>query len=441
MRKNGKMKKILAAALAAVLALPTPVLAADSYVKSMKVSDPEITMEVEDEDYVVVNLETVGGVSKEITAESSNPSALTVEVEPDEDNPNEILVIIDSFNVLGDATVTITTVGKGQNGKKLSQTVEVTVIEEVPDYPEDDLPDVPVKDTRKDGEYEVDGIKTTITTDETTGAQTKVDVLTKDGITETTTTVIEENGDYRVEKIITDSAGNTIREIWSSMTTDADGTIVETSGIKESDGSGFRKRITTDKAGNVKLQKEILGEVKNESLDSSSALLAIHIEEQLVGGGKVSSDYTPDKAGKGFMLRKMETENPEVEIPGMIKTVDGNIIPVPGIAEKAFLENTIKSLIIRLSIPGYTIGARALKDCEELKSIQFKGASQDMTISSNQKSLGAGAKPYNIILGKNSLQGTNKKLVITVDSKKDKKAVKKQLKKAGAKKAKVKVQK
>ena len=42
-----------------------------------------------------------------------------------------------------------------------------------------------------------------------------------------------------------------------------------------------------------------------------------------------------------------------------------------------------------------------------------------------------------IVLGKNCLKGTSRKLVITVANKADKKAVKKQLKKAGNKKAKV----
>jgi hypothetical protein len=46
-----------------------------------------------------------------------------------------------------------------------------------------------------------------------------------------------------------------------------------------------------------------------------------------------------------------------------------------------------------------------------------------------------------IVLEKNCLKGTSKKLKIYVQNKKDKKAVSKQLKKAGNKKAKVKVQK
>ncbi len=51
------------------------------------------------------------------------------------------------------------------------------------------------------------------------------------------------------------------------------------------------------------------------------------------------------------------------------------------------------------------------------------------------------SKKSKISFGKNSLKKTSKKLTILVKSKTDQKAVKKQLKKAGAKKAKVKVQK
>ena len=59
-------------------------------------------------------------------------------------------------------------------------------------------------------------------------------------------------------------------------------------------------------------------------------------------------------------------------------------------------------------------------------------------ITKNATSIAPGMKATSsIVLGKNCLKGTSRKLVITVANKADKKAVKKQLKKAGNKKAKV----
>ncbi len=69
------------------------------------------------------------------------------------------------------------------------------------------------------------------------------------------------------------------------------------------------------------------------------------------------------------------------------------------------------------------------------------GALIPSKVNSLEKSgvLKAVGEKSTIKLGKNSLKGTSKDLVIRVSSKADKKAVKKQLKKAGNPKAKVKI--
>jgi hypothetical protein len=89
-----------------------------------------------------------------------------------------------------------------------------------------------------------------------------------------------------------------------------------------------------------------------------------------------------------------------------------------------------------------TIGKNIKKVCANA----FKGAANlktifidDLTVkanSANEYRVLAKSKGF-IKLGKNSLKGTSKELVISVSSKAEKKALRKQLKKAGNKKAKV----
>ncbi len=77
----------------------------------------------------------------------------------------------------------------------------------------------------------------------------------------------------------------------------------------------------------------------------------------------------------------------------------------------------------------------AFKGAANLKTIVIDGSGIKATGAMDYRNL-AKSKSF-IKLGKNSLKGTSKKLVISVSSKAEKKALKKQLKKAGNKKAKV----
>ena len=78
----------------------------------------------------------------------------------------------------------------------------------------------------------------------------------------------------------------------------------------------------------------------------------------------------------------------------------------------------------------YEIGEDAFSGCRLMDRILMHF--QDGSVRTNGKK-----KAYSITLGKNCLKGTSKKLVIEVPDKKTKKDIKKQLKKAGNKKAKV----
>ncbi len=74
----------------------------------------------------------------------------------------------------------------------------------------------------------------------------------------------------------------------------------------------------------------------------------------------------------------------------------------------------------------------AFRGCVKIKGVLMGPRIYSGPVRTNGKK-----KAYSITLGKNCLKGTSKKLVIEVPDKKTKKDIKKQLKKAGNKKAKV----
>ncbi len=131
------MKRSIIIALAMVLALPSTILAATGYVKSLKLDEKRVTMEVWDTEDVDAKVRVKGNASTEVTAKSSNENIVTVDVHEDDD-PDEYVVEITSEDKTGDAVVTVTTVDKARNGKKISKKIKVKVLEEVRDDDDDD---------------------------------------------------------------------------------------------------------------------------------------------------------------------------------------------------------------------------------------------------------------------------------------------------------------
>ena len=203
-----------------------------------------------------------------------------------------------------------------------------------------------------------------------------------------------------------------------------DGVTTEDKTVTAPDGSGSIEKTVTEANGDVKggsVTKAAGGEV-SEVTNSST-----------VNGVTKSEAYAGD--ANGLTLNKVEGATGAVNVGGSVKGVDGGEYTVKAIGENTFEGNTdITSALISGALE--LISSGAFKDCSNLEEITFgvtNSPEPTQMIASGKK------KAFSITLGKNCLKGTSKKLVIKVPDKKMKKDVKKQLKKAGNKKAKVKV--
>ncbi len=435
MRKNRIIKTIIATILATVLALPTPVLAADSYVESLTLDRTSITIEQEDEDYVLAKVKVQGGASAEIKAESSNKKIVDVieleVLDPGDYEPGWTLITLETYEVLGEATVTVTTKGSNKNKKQLSQTIKVTVVEEIPE----ELPGAPKKDAREDGIYlESDGSTTTLETDGT--KQTKLNYKTDiNGTSVETISVIDlETGDYELTEIKRDASLNVIQTSKSSRTIEADGTEVVTGSIVLQNGSGIEKKIVS-KDGNVSTNTVTNG--------VGGIPQSIQQENNSADGGSESMLFLIN-GDNTIELQNMESNADKIVIPLGIDAANGQVYYVNKVCANAVSGNTeVKGFVMNYDKKhGVYLEPGALGGCESLTYITFVG-NNDMYITVDKENASRAKKSGGkIVLGKNCLKGTHKNLLIEVPDKKTMKSIKKQLNKAKAPKGtKVKVAK
>ena len=421
MKKNSIFKAVLATVLAAVLALPAPVQAADSYVSKLELEDAAITLGLDDIYMTDAEVTIVGDASTDITAVSANNSIAEVtELQKDEEGVTNI--IIESYLTTGTTEIKVTTVGAGKNGKSLTATIKVEVVESIPEDPDDDdldLDDDVEKDTRPDGEYpEADGSVTTIKTEG--GKQITTNLKTLDnGNTEETVKTVNENGDYSVSVTTKDKDGKVIGSSNYSKTTASSGEVTLYSQVVKEDGSSFSGEMVLSADGqtigysttrvNAKGEIEKLNYIVYDSPATVSTL------------GKEPSAI--NASGSGVFFKGGTSDNGMINLPEEITLLDKNktVLPVTGIASGAIVKGT-ERVIVSENVTKIATGAF---EGSGTKIITFRG------------------KADKSVFEKNSLKGAGKKngkgLTIYVTDKSSLKAVKKSLKTAGAKKAKVKV--
>ena len=164
--------------------------------------------------------------------------------------------------------------------------------------------------------------------------------------------------------------------------------------------------------------------------------MAIRQEDAPKGEEKVVQDF--DVNGGELSLNNLDTKASNVEIPGTIAAADGKKYTVKKVGKSAMSGNTTLETI-KLPMSVDRIMKEAMWGCMNLTSLIFGERGFRSVKETKDGTVLVASNGSKITLEKNCLKGTSKKLTIEVETKADKKAVKKQLKKAGNKHARVKV--
>ncbi|MBQ9550164.1 MAG: InlB B-repeat-containing protein [Lachnospiraceae bacterium] len=302
---------------------------------------------------------------------------------------------------------TVTTTVEEENGTKNIQTIT-----------EDPLTGEKTETGRTeqaDGSY----IQKTVTTlengqtTETTESKTKNEdgsVTTTEGTkaADGTSTFLEKTeqttGDFEQTFIVQDETGKTVGSEVSSKTTDP-----ETKAITE-------KKEVRDAYGNA--EQTVI------SKEASGTVTGVSFKDTDSSGKNTESSFDAGEKNT-LILSEIKTNGTSIEIPAYIEGVDGEAYPVTGIGKDALKGQKVSEITIPETVNKIDTGA--LKDC---------GITEINITGSVEKGM----------LGKNALKGngTGKKgkgLTISVDSKKDAKKLRNQLKRAGAPKAVIRISK
>lgn len=412
-------KRIVSAAMAFLLAfsVPTGINAANSYVKSMVLDFKETSVEVNDLDSVDAEVKVVGDASYEVTATSSDEKLLKItELEPDPEEPGLTSIWFETFDdqTSEPVVITITTVGKGKDGKPLTATVLVNILETVEEDPEDpDLEfDDDVKiDEREDGEYEEPDKSTTVIETAEDGTQTQTNT-SADGKVQTVT-IVYPNNDFVKTKVTTDDKGNVLKTNISSQITDSDGNVTMAVQEIRADNSSDSATYTKDKDGvPLKYTTETVDKYGNSTTRS------YNLKTNVVVGPATGLQPSRADVLEASFSGGASTDN-ITNVPATITLfATGETCPVTTIEANSI--NT-KKVFFGENVTKIETGAF---EASGTTSINFRG---DVTKN---------------MFDKNSLKGAGKKkngkgLFINVKDKKSAKAMNKAKKKAGVKKAKV----
>ena len=295
----------------------------------------------------------------------------------------------------------------------------------------------------------------TTTVENTDGSKTEViATTTTDGTVTETTTVTESNGDFAKTEVAKDENGNITATTESSKVTAEDGTTTETtktlddkgnsseaSKVTALDGTVKESEKTADAAGNTsELNKttnndgSVEANKTTKSADGSSTEASVKTNsngyvselkttETAADGSKTSLEFrgaTGDEpsGGVGITLTKFETDGSVAEIPSEVLSPDGNTYPV--------------TVIAKGSIPPVE-EVRIPESIEKLNKGAFKDSGVNNIVITGSVTKG--------MFEKGSMKGAGGKkgkgLEIHVQSKDDKKVMKKEAKRGGVPKAKI----
>ncbi len=272
-------------------------------------------------------------------------------------------------------------------------------------------------------------------TDAATGDVTEKS-YTKDatGSTESEmTTKGDGSGDFFSSKEVRDPDGKIIFSETSSRETDAEGNVT----LKTETCENGVETVTTEvqKPDNSNTLTQTITQPngdKSEETVEKDGKGAVNITGSETEGGETSK-YVLTGTENGLTVQKDTGAAGDYVLNDQFEGADGKTYPVTAIGDKAFERNT-ELISVAFGEGIKTIGKNAFAGCANLKEIRI-GTSVETKAAASQKN----KNKSKIELRKNCLKGTSKKLKIYVRTKADKKAVKKQLKKAGNRYAKVKI--
>ena len=262
----------------------------------------------------------------------------------------------------------------------------------------------------------------------------------------------KENGDF-VEKTVETSPTGEATEKTASKTTNADNSVTTTEGSKAADGTSTALERTTQTTGDFEQKyfemdatgKVVLAETSSKTTaadgtitekvetkdqtgtketevkkDATGAVTDISTKETTLAGKTTETAY--DAQGASVSVSNIKTTDSVLVIPATVKGAEtGEVFPVTEIGAGALEGQSLESVSIPESVT--KVDKNAFKDCG-MTELDIEGkVTKNMFAKNSLKNNGTGKK--------------GKGLTITVDSKKDAKVLKKQLAKAGAKKAKV----
>ena len=227
----------------------------------------------------------------------------------------------------------------------------------------------------------------------------------------------EPNKDYKETFVAKDPEGNPTETKEASRETDAKGTVTEKSRVENENGILEKESVTKeDGSGSISETKTVGDTVSGSTVTFGAEGKAEKIstlEQQ--GEEKSTVEYQVGEKGS-LTLRKVETTGTEVVIPSEIKAADGKVYVVVAIGKNVLKECAgVTQLVLPETVK--KILPKALKKAKDLRGLTVFGGTK---------------------FGSNSLKGTSKNLTIwVIGSKKDVKAIRKQMKKAGNRKARV----
>ena len=289
--------------------------------------------------------------------------------------------------------------------------------------------------------------KTTVTEKDGT-VKTKETVENTNGSKTETATEVKSNGDFETKTVTTTASGKT-KEVVETKSTDEAGVVTETKDTVKTNGASTEETKVTQPDGDYKseiVQKDAKGEVtktvtetrstsektgdvtiKQETVNSNGAteeskvvttsegtVKKASVTETSSSGKTATVELKTDKNGD-VVVKNIDSTKSTVTIPDAVVDADGNAHDVKAITAKALSgESKVKTLVVSKNVEVFE--KNALKD-------------------SGVKTLELNKVPK---FEKNSLN-TGSKLTIVVHTKAQAKAVQKQLKRAGAPNAKVKV--
>ncbi len=290
----------------------------------------------------------------------------------------------------------------------------------------------------------------TTTTEKDGTVKTQETVVNTDGSKKESTSELKPNGDYEKKTVTTDKDGKT-KEVVQTKSTDGKGVVTETKDTVKNDGTSTEQKkvtqpdgdytaktvskdvkgkvtktvtetkSTNDKTGAETLQTKTVKESgaaqkSNVVVNAKGNITKATVTETAADGKKATVNFKAEKNGD-VAVNKIDGTKSTVTIPDTIVDANGKVHKVTKISAKILKgKKKVKKLVVGANVKTFEKNALA---------------------GSSVKTLKLNSVPK---FKKGSLK-TGGKLTIIVHSAKDKKQVKKQLKTAGAPKAKIKVKK